>query len=77
MFDKPTKRTANRIFVEEILPLVTAAISAITAELNKPIRYKKEDLMDIYTITGDKMKSDFCSYVDATIEAQCNILLRK
>lgn len=71
---------ANKIFIDEILPLVTKAFSSITAELMAHPQYWDDEDEEVKKLFEDKGKmfiSYFRRYVEGTINLQYEILCTK
>lgn len=68
---------ANKIFIDEILPLVTRAFSSITSELmTHPQYWNDEDgkMKKLFEQKGEMFISDFKKYVEGTINLQYETL---
>lgn len=68
---------ANKIFIDEILPLVTKAFSSITSDLmSHPQYWNYEDgkVKKLFEDKGEAFVSDFKRYVKGTIDLQYEIL---
>lgn len=68
---------ANKIFANEILPLVTKAFSSITSEfMSHPQYWNDEDgkVKKIFKQKGEMFISDFKKYVEGTVDLQYKIL---
>lgn len=68
---------ANKIFIDEILPLVTKAFSSITSELmSYPQYWDDEDgkVKKLLEDKGEEFISDFKRYVEGTIKLQYEVL---
>lgn len=68
---------ANKIFIDEILPLVTKVFSSITSELMSYPQYWDDEDGKVKKLLEDKGEafiSDFKRYVEGTIELQYEIL---
>ena len=68
---------ANKIFIDEILPLVTKAFSSITSELMSQPQYWNDEgrkVKKIFEDKGEMFISDFKNYVGGTIKLQYEIL---
>lgn len=70
---------AEKIFLKEILPLITKSISSITAELAGVPYHEDDECINraLYEGAGEKMKKRFCEYVDKTIDMHCEMLMNK
>lgn len=68
---------ANKIFIDEILPLVTKAFSSIASELmSYPQSWNDEDgkIKKILDDKGESFISDFKRYVEGTVDLQYKLL---
>ncbi len=68
---------ANKILIDEILPLVTKAFSSITSELMSYPKYWNDEDGKIKKLLEDKGEtfiSDFKRYVEGTIKLQYEVL---
>ncbi len=68
---------ANKIFIDEILPLVTKAFSSITSELmTRPNYWKDENgkVKRLFEDKGEMFISDFKKYVEGTVRLQYEVL---
>lgn len=68
---------ANKIFIDEILPLVTKAFSSITSELmTHPQYWNDEDgkIKKLFEQKGEMFISDFKKYVEGTAKLQYEAL---
>lgn len=68
---------ANKIFIDEILPLVTKAFSSITSEImSHPQYWSEEDgkMKKLFEGKAEMFVSDFKKYVEGTIELQYKVL---
>lgn len=68
---------ANKIFIDEILPLVTKAFSSITSELMSYPQYWNDEDGKVKKLLEDKGEafiSDFKRYVEGTIKLQYEVL---
>lgn len=68
---------ANKIFIDEILPLVTKAFSSITSELMSYPQYWNDEDGKVKKLLDDKgeaFASDFKRYVEGTIKLQYKVL---
>lgn len=68
---------ANKIFIDEILPLVTKAFSSITSEFMVHPQYwndEDETIKRLFEEKGKAFVSDFKKYVEGTVKLQYEIL---
>jgi hypothetical protein len=68
---------ANKIFTEEILPLVTKAFSSITAELAQHhgcLKDENETFKEFYESKAEMFASDFKNYAEGTAKLQYEFL---
>lgn len=68
---------ANKIFIDEILPLVTKAFSSITSEImSHPQYWNDEDgkVKKLFEQKGEMFISDFKKYVEGTVKLQYEVL---
>lgn len=68
---------ANKIFIDEILPLVTKVFSSITSELMSHPQYWNDEYGKIRKLLeqkGETFISDFKKYVEGTVKLQYEIL---
>lgn len=68
---------ANKIFIDEILPLVTKAFSSITSELMSYPQYWNDEngkVKKLLENKGEMFISDFKNYVEGTVKLQYETL---
>lgn len=68
---------ANKIFIDEIFPLVTKAFSSIISELMSHPQYWNDEngkMKKLLEDKGEEFISDFKIYVEGTIKLQYKVL---